>query len=115
MADGGTLQIGIGSLGDAIAQALIVRDRHGAEYRTILDSLCPDGLAERQVGRFDCGLYGCSEMFVNGFLKLIEAGIIRREVFADTTLQRLLNEGVLPDVTVTPQTLRGPSRMPARS
>jgi hypothetical protein len=27
--DGGTLQIGIGSLGDAIAQALIVRDRHG--------------------------------------------------------------------------------------
>ena len=31
--DGGTLQIGIGSLGDAIAQALIVRDRHGAEYR----------------------------------------------------------------------------------
>ena len=30
VADGGTLQIGIGSLGDAIAQALIVRDRHGA-------------------------------------------------------------------------------------
>jgi len=30
--DGGTLQIGIGSLGDAIGQALIVRDRHGPEY-----------------------------------------------------------------------------------
>jgi acyl-CoA hydrolase len=38
VADGGTLQIGIGSLGDAIAQALIVRDRHGAEYRRILQS-----------------------------------------------------------------------------
>lgn len=35
VADGGTLQIGIGSLGDAIAQALIVRDRHGDDYRKI--------------------------------------------------------------------------------
>jgi hypothetical protein len=40
VADGGTLQIGIGSLGDAIAQALIVRDRHGDEYRASCESLC---------------------------------------------------------------------------
>jgi acyl-CoA hydrolase len=106
VADGGTLQIGIGSLGDAIAQALIVRDRHGAEYRHILDSLCPDGVAQRELGRFDQGLYGCSEMFVNGFLKLIEAGIIRREVFADTVLQQLLNSGAIADESVTPRTLR---------
>jgi acyl-CoA hydrolase len=99
--DGGTLQIGIGSLGDAIAQALIVRDRHGDEYRRILESLCPDGLAGRDLGRFDQGLYGCSEMFVNGFLKLIEAGIIRREVFGDTVLQQLLNEGVIDEVVGT--------------
>ena len=32
-------------------------------------------------------------MFVNGFLKLIEAGIVRREVFGDAALQRILNEG----------------------
>lgn len=49
VADGGTLQIGIGSLGDAIAQALIVRDRHAAEYRRILEALCPDGL--HKIGR----------------------------------------------------------------
>lgn len=104
VADGGTLQIGIGSLGDAIAQALIVRDRHGDEYRAILESLCPDGLAGRDLGRFDKGLYGCSEMFVNGFLKLIEAGIIRREVFGDALLQRLLNDGEI-DELVTPGTL----------
>lgn len=104
VADGGTLQIGIGSLGDAIAQALIVRDRHGDEYRRILGSLCPDGLAGRDLGRFDQGLYGCSEMFVNGFLKLIEAGIIRREVFADVVLQRALNDGEIDEV-VTPRTL----------
>jgi len=106
VADGGTLQIGIGSLGDAIAQALIVRDRHGAEYQRILDSLCPDGLAGRELGRFDRGLYGCSEMFVNGFLKLIEAGIIRREVFGDVVLQGLINDGRIPGEVVTPQTVR---------
>ncbi len=106
VADGGTLQIGIGSLGDAIAQALILRDRHGAEFRAVLDSLCPDGLYGRDFSRFDKGLYGCSEMFVNGFLRLIEAGIIRREVFADVALQSLINEGLIPDETVTPNTLR---------
>ena len=104
--DGGTLQIGIGSLGDAIGQALIVRDRHSDEYQRILETLCPDGLAGREIGRFEKGLYGCSEMFVNGFLKLIEAGIIRREVFNDTVLQQLLNKGAIADETVTPQTLR---------
>jgi acyl-CoA hydrolase len=104
--DGGTLQIGIGSLGDAIAQALIVRDRHGAEFRRILESLCPDGLSGREVDRFDRGLYGCSEMFVNGFLRLIEAGIVRREVFGDAVLQRLINDGRIADETVTPATLR---------
>lgn len=106
VADGGTLQIGIGSLGDAIGQALIVRDRHGAEYRHMLESLCPDGVTGRELGRFDKGLYGCSEMFVNGFLKLIEAGIIRREVFNDVVLQQLLNQGIIADETVTPKTLR---------
>ncbi len=105
VADGGTLQIGIGSLGDAIGQALIVRDRHSAEYRHILDSLCPTGLAGRELARFDEGLYGCSEMFVNGFLRLIEAGIIRREVFDDAVLQQLLNSGRIQDDCVTPDAL----------
>jgi acyl-CoA hydrolase len=104
--DGGTLQIGIGSLGDAIGQALIVRDRHGEEYRAILNSLCPDGLDGRELGRFDQGLYGCSEMFVNAFLKLIEAGIIRREVVGDAVLQQLINNGRIQQPVVTPDTLR---------
>ena len=104
--DGGTLQIGIGALGDAIAQALIVRDRHGEDFRRILGSLTPDGLEGRELGRFDQGLYGCSEMFVNGFLRLIEAGIIRREVFDDVELQQLINDGRIPAESVTPETLR---------
>jgi hypothetical protein len=45
-------------------------------------------------------------MFVNGFLQLIEAGIIRREVFGDTVLQQMLNDGRIPIEVVTPETLR---------
>ena len=104
--DGGTLQIGIGSLGDAIAQALIVRDRHGDEFARLVSALTPDGLEGRELGRFDQGLYGCSEMFVNGFLKLIEAGIVRREVFGDAVLQQLINDERVPAAAVTPDTLR---------
>ncbi|MBC7620969.1 MAG: acetyl-CoA hydrolase [Candidatus Saccharibacteria bacterium] len=103
--DGGTLQIGIGSLGDAIGQALVVRDRHGPEYQRILQSLCPDGLGGRELGRFNQGLYGCSEMFVNAFMRLMDAGIIRREVYADAALQELCNQGLAPDGAVTPALL----------
>lgn len=105
VADGGTLQIGIGSLGDAIAQSLIVRDRHGAEYRRLLETLAHGDLRGRETGRFDRGLYGCSEMFVNGFLKLIEAGIVRREVYGDAVLQQLINAGRVAEDLVSPATL----------
>ena len=97
--DGGSLQIGIGSLGDGISQALIVREKHNAEYRQLLaemqaanGAVLPVG---SELGKFDLGLYGCSEMFVNGFLWLIRAGIIRRQVFDDLLLQRLVSEGKL--------------------
>lgn len=105
VADGGTLQIGIGALGDAIAQALIVRERGNADYRRIMASLCPGGLDGRELGGFAQGLYGCSEMFVNGFLRLMQTGILRREVFDDEAVQRLVNDGRIPGLTVTPDTL----------
>jgi acyl-CoA hydrolase len=95
--DGGTLQIGIGSLGDGVAQALIVRERRNAEYRRVIADLAggerPALPAICHFDTFRTGLYGCSEMFVNGFLWLIEAGIVRREVYPDVALQRLINEG----------------------
>ncbi|MES2918338.1 MAG: acetyl-CoA hydrolase/transferase C-terminal domain-containing protein [Pseudomonadota bacterium] len=95
--DGGTLQIGIGSLGDAIAQALIVRDRHNDDYRQALQAL---SAPLDHSAPFAQGLYGCSEMFVNGFMALIDAGILRREVFPHAGLQRLLNAGRIgTDVT----------------
>jgi hypothetical protein len=80
--DGGTLQIGIGSLGDAVAQALILRHRKPPEFKALLDSLRPhtDADAIRYTTPFETGLYGCSEMFVEGFLDLQRAGILKREV-----------------------------------
>ena len=79
--DGGTLQIGIGQIGDALAQSLIVRHRDTAKFREIMQRLhgadCPDSV---EAGRFDAGLYGVSEMFVEAFLQLINAGVIKREV-----------------------------------
>lgn len=81
--DGGTLQIGIGSLGDAIAQSLIIRDKNNSVYQQVLKQLqSGSGALITYTNPFDQGLYGCSEMFVNGLLQLIQANIIRREVTA---------------------------------
>ncbi|MBV1775664.1 acetyl-CoA hydrolase [Burkholderiaceae bacterium DAT-1] len=101
--DGGTLQIGIGSLGDAIAKMLLVRDQDNAAYRSVLGALGVD-VREREVARFDKGLYGCSEMLVNGFIKLIQAGVIRRNVYPDLAIQTLLNQGEITEA-VTIHTL----------
>jgi acyl-CoA hydrolase len=81
--DGGTLQLGIGLLGDAVAHALILRQRHNAEFRNLVAQLDPADLAPanlRESVPFAAGLYGVSEMFVEGFLDLLRAGVLKREV-----------------------------------
>ncbi|MCV2348246.1 acetyl-CoA hydrolase/transferase C-terminal domain-containing protein [Paucibacter sp. Y2R2-4] len=95
--DGGTLQIGIGSLGDAIAQSLLVRDQRPENFKAILTALCHGQTQGRELGRFEQGLYGCSEMFVNGFMRLIQGGVIRRRVYADLGMQNLALAGRLGD------------------
>ncbi len=77
--DGGTLQIGIGSMGDAVAQALILRHRNNGDFRELVERLHPTGAAG-QLGPFDVGLYACTEMFVEGLLNLYQNGILKREV-----------------------------------
>ncbi len=80
--DGGTLQIGIGQIGDALAQGLIVRHRDNAQFRSIMTRLAPadPALPALQTGSFDKGLYGVSEMLTEAFIGLIDAGILTREV-----------------------------------
>jgi hypothetical protein len=80
--DGGTLQIGIGQVGDALAQGLIVRHRDNSQFHAIMKRLAPgtEQLADLQTGPFEKGLYGVSEMLFEAFLGLIEAGILKRDV-----------------------------------
>ncbi|PKQ06382.1 MAG: acetyl-CoA hydrolase [Alphaproteobacteria bacterium HGW-Alphaproteobacteria-11] len=75
--DGGTLQVGIGSIGDAIGQGLVLRHRDNAIWRATLERL---GSPPRETALFEEGLYGASEMLVECFLDLMEAGIVKREV-----------------------------------
>jgi Acetyl-CoA hydrolase/transferase C-terminal domain len=80
--DGGTLQIGIGQIGDALAQGLIVRHRENAQFQRIMTRLSrgAEQPAALQTGSFENGLYGVSEMLTEAFLGLIDAGILKREV-----------------------------------
>jgi hypothetical protein len=80
--DGGSLQIGIGQIGDALAQGLILRHRDNAQFHGIMKRLSPASgqFAALQTGSFEKGLYGVSEILTEAFLGLIEAGILKREV-----------------------------------
>lgn len=96
IADGGTLQIGIGALGDAVAHACILRQQHNAEYKAIIDKLTHQvtPLAE-DTAPFTQGLYVSTEMFVNGMIHLIEQGIVKRRVYDNLVLQRGINAGTI--------------------
>ena len=97
--DGGTLQVGIGELGDAIVYALKLRHEQPAGYREILEST---GVLERHrrlieseggTAPFERGLYGCTEMLVDNMLDLYRAGVLKRRVYPSARLQRLLDDG----------------------
>jgi acetyl-CoA hydrolase/transferase-like protein len=77
--DGGTLQIGIGQVGDALAQGLVVRHRDNEKFRAVMKRLAPHA-EPRESGPFEKGLYGVSEMLFEAFVGLIDAGILKREV-----------------------------------
>jgi acyl-CoA hydrolase len=111
--DGGTLQIGIGSLGDAIAYGLCQREQNNAAY---LDALKEIGATDRYAdsiaelggtGRFQEGLYGSSEMFCDAFRHLRYAGVLKRKVYDWLPLQRLVSAGQVQDEKVTPELLDG--------
>ena len=97
--DGGTLQLGIGSLGDAVTYLLKLRHERNDTYRDVLaDAAVFDrfgGIVERVggTGPFEQGLYAATEMLVHGFLELYRCGVLKRKVHPDATIQRLLNAG----------------------
>ena len=87
MRDGGTLQLGIGELGDAHrVRAAAASPAAGdlsrgpritgllARHRRLIET-------EGGTAPFERGLYGCSEMLVDGFLDLYRSGILKRRVY----------------------------------
>jgi len=108
--DEGELQIGIGAMGDAFINALIFRQKDNQNYQQVLQALEVGDkfgdIIERTggTGVLEKGLFGASEMIMDGFLHLYEAGILKRLVYDDLPIQRLLNEGLIGH-EVTPATL----------
>lgn len=97
--DGGTIQIGIGALGDALVHHALMRHHDNAAYKSLLASSGlgtrfaaeVDGMGGREP--FKAGLYGCSEMVTAGLLGLVDGGVIRRTVLDDVVLMRLVESG----------------------
>ncbi|MBV9542121.1 MAG: acetyl-CoA hydrolase, partial [Alphaproteobacteria bacterium] len=82
IADGGTLQIGIGEEGDAAVRAMILRHHDNAAFTQAVERLTQKAprLPNEEREPFAAGLYGLSEMLVDGFLHLMDAGILKRDV-----------------------------------
>ncbi len=101
--DAGTLQLGIGEIGDAVVYALQLRHQRNEEYLGIHRQLrTPERFGPTPAGiggdaPFETGLYACTEMFVDGFLELYRAGILRRRVYDELRLQRLLATGTVEE------------------
>jgi len=102
--DGGTLQLGIGELGDAVVYGLQLRQQQNAEFRDMLRALKAQerfGDSLDAIGGdapFESGLYACTEMFVDGFLDLYRTGVLRRRVFGDARIQALLNDAAVGEI-----------------
>lgn len=101
--DGGTLQIGIGALSDALVHALLLRQNGNDTYRAALDAVgaqMGEGTLAARIGGLDgfaAGLYGASEMVMDGFMHLAKAGILKRRVYDDYALEQALEDGSIED------------------
>lgn len=78
--DGGTLQVGIGALGDAACHALRLRHTATEVYRELVERL-----GHEADGRFEEGLYVASELLSNPLFSLHEAGVVKRKVIEPET------------------------------
>ena len=99
--DGGTIQIGIGALGDAIAAGLSLRQNENEVYNRVLQATGITGRYRNLIekiggtGTFEKGLYGSSEMFVDAFYQLYRSGVLKRKVYDSIPVMKLINAGKL--------------------
>ncbi len=100
--DGGTLQLGIGSLGDAVSFCSLMRHQRNADFLRLLRETGSEWRVPRELVQawggtepFDQGLYAASEMLTEGFLHLYHGGVLKRLVYDHAGLQRLINQSLL--------------------
>lgn len=111
--DGGCLQIGIGALSDALVKGLLLRHQDNVAWRKLLVTLDPRGATHRMgeriggLGSFKTGLYGCSEMIMDGLMQLAKAGILKRRSWDNLALERAAAAGRLPTDVPGGHYLRG--------
>ncbi|WP_413295001.1 acetyl-CoA hydrolase/transferase C-terminal domain-containing protein [Bdellovibrio sp. HCB185ZH] len=82
--DDGTLQIGIGSLSDALTLSALLRHQKNSLYKELVTELdshfTPPNSPDIFSDVFRKGLYGTSEMLMDGFMHLRKAGILIRSI-----------------------------------
>jgi acyl-CoA hydrolase len=111
--DGGCLQIGIGALSDALVKALLMRQNENTTWRRALVALDPSGSTHALAGGlgglapFESGLYGASEMVMDGFMHLQRGGILKRRSWDNLALERASVAGRLNAATPGGHYLRG--------
>lgn len=82
--DGGTLQVGIGSLSDAVAHCVALRHESPDVFSDVLERL-PGGTSSPrravlpvETGPFEIGLFASTELMSDAVFSLFERGIVRR-------------------------------------
>ncbi len=108
--DGGTLQLGIGSLSDAVAHCLRLRHDSPDIFRAVLEQL-PGGTRSKnrlqqpvETSLFEQGLYASTEMLSDAVLALFEHGLIKRP--ADEQDDTLIHGGFFIGSNAFYETLR---------
>ena len=105
--DDSCLQIGIGKLSNAVANALILRQQQSTHYLQVFKQLQDDGkltAATTALGAttpFMQGLYASTEMLSDSYMELQQANILKKRVYDDVVLQRLLQEKQITEVITT--------------
>jgi uncharacterized protein YqgQ len=101
--DNGCLQIGIGKLSNAAANALIFRHKNNADYLQLLKQLAiPEKFGEiiassGSLDHFTHGLYASTEMLSDEFMQLYKANILKKRVYDHIALQSLLNSNKIQE------------------
>lgn len=101
--DDGEIQIGIGSLGDALVYSLCLRHEHNSTYKKALKEFQIDEYdfpiidTDGDLEPFKVGLFAATEMFVDSFMGLYKSKILKKKCYDSVVLQRLLNEGTIKE------------------